>query len=160
VATLPIRRALVRLDDTPTGMALIWLDGNGRNAIAVVPGANARLRPDHLNGVQAPGPEDVVLVSLEIPLATAVAAAQWARGGGARLVVDPAPAPDRLPEVLWQADALVPNRGEAERLQLPMLVDMMIEREANAAMGVSIDAIVEYEPVPDLEVAAAIAPGS
>lgn len=56
--------------------------------------------------------------------------------------------------------ALAWARGEAERLQLPVLVEVMIEREANAAMGASIDAIVEYEPVPDLEAAAAIAPAS
>ena len=38
---------------------------------------------------------------------------------------------------------------------MPVLVEVMVEREANAAMGKAIDAIVEFEPVPDAaEVAA------
>ena len=38
---------------------------------------------------------------------------------------------------------------------VPVLVEVMVEREANAAMGKSIDAIVEFEPVPEAaEVAA------
>ena len=32
---------------------------------------------------------------------------------------------------------------------MPVLVEVMVEREANAAMGKAIDAIVEFEPVPD-----------
>jgi tartronate-semialdehyde synthase len=31
-----------------------------------------------------------------------------------------------------------------------VLVEIMVEREANAAMGPSLDAITEFEPVPDL----------
>jgi tartronate-semialdehyde synthase len=30
-----------------------------------------------------------------------------------------------------------------------VLVEVMVEREANAAMGKSIDAIVEFEPAPE-----------
>lgn len=51
------------------------------------------------------------------------------------------------------AGALDWARTEAGRLQLPTLVEVMIEREANAAMGTSIDNIVEYDPVPNLEMA-------
>ena len=31
-----------------------------------------------------------------------------------------------------------------------MLVEVMVEREANAAMGPSLDAIKEFEPLPEL----------
>lgn len=39
-------------------------------------------------------------------------------------------------------------RREASSKQLPVLVEVMIERDGNAAMGTSIDAIVEYEGMP------------
>ncbi|MBC6463276.1 glyoxylate carboligase [Actinomadura sp. HBU206391] len=39
---------------------------------------------------------------------------------------------------------------ESERSRLPVLVEVMVEREANAAMGPSLDAIKEFEPVPEL----------
>jgi tartronate-semialdehyde synthase len=48
------------------------------------------------------------------------------------------------------ADALSWAALESESAQLPVLVEVMVEREANAAMGPSLDAITEYEPVPDL----------
>ncbi|MEC3980462.1 glyoxylate carboligase [Amycolatopsis sp. H20-H5] len=39
-------------------------------------------------------------------------------------------------------------RKEAERTNRPVLVEIMIEREANAAMGPALDSVVEFEPVP------------
>jgi len=48
------------------------------------------------------------------------------------------------------ADALRWATLEAEAAQLPVLVEIMVEREANAAMGPSLNNIKEFEPVPDL----------
>jgi tartronate-semialdehyde synthase len=44
--------------------------------------------------------------------------------------------------------------AESERLSLPVLVEVMVEREANAAMGPSLDKVKEFEPVPELAPAA------
>ncbi len=38
-------------------------------------------------------------------------------------------------------------RKEAERTSRPVLVEIMIEREANAAMGKALDSVVEFEPI-------------
>jgi tartronate-semialdehyde synthase len=48
------------------------------------------------------------------------------------------------------ADALAWASLESEAQQLPVLVEVMVEREANAAMGLSLNAINEFEPAPDL----------
>jgi tartronate-semialdehyde synthase len=48
------------------------------------------------------------------------------------------------------ADALAWASAEAERERLPVLVEVMVEREANAAMGPSLEAIKEFEPLPEL----------
>lgn len=48
------------------------------------------------------------------------------------------------------AEALSWAALESEAAQLPVLVEVMVEREANAAMGPSLDAITEFEPAPDL----------
>lgn len=47
-------------------------------------------------------------------------------------------------------DALAWAVRESERLRRPALVEVMIEREADAAMGPSLDKIREFEPVEDL----------
>ncbi|MCU1687487.1 MAG: gcl [Amycolatopsis sp.] len=39
-------------------------------------------------------------------------------------------------------------RKEADRTSRPVLVEIMIEREANAAMGKALDSVVEFEPAP------------
>lgn len=39
-------------------------------------------------------------------------------------------------------------RKEADRTSRPVLVEIMIEREANAAMGTALDNVVEFEPAP------------
>ena len=48
------------------------------------------------------------------------------------------------------ADALSWAALESAAAQLPVLVEVMVEREANAAMGPALDAIIEFEPVRDL----------
>ncbi|GAA1636602.1 glyoxylate carboligase [Nonomuraea maheshkhaliensis] len=47
-------------------------------------------------------------------------------------------------------DALAWASAEAARERLPVLVEVMVEREANAAMGPSLEAIKEFEPLPEL----------
>lgn len=40
-------------------------------------------------------------------------------------------------------------RKEAERISRPVLVEIMVDREANASMGTAINAINEFEPLPE-----------
>ncbi|MFI6389755.1 thiamine pyrophosphate-dependent enzyme [Nonomuraea sp. NPDC050540] len=47
-------------------------------------------------------------------------------------------------------DALAWASAEAAHKRLPVLVEVMVEREANAAMGPALDAIKEFEPLPEL----------
>ncbi|MFB4277747.1 glyoxylate carboligase [Nonomuraea sp. MTCD27] len=47
-------------------------------------------------------------------------------------------------------DALAWASAEAARERLPVLVEVMVEREANAAMGPSLESIKEFEPLPEL----------
>jgi ribokinase len=57
------------------------------------------------------------LLQLEIPLETVMAAAGAAKRAGARVILDPAPAPPALPPELFQTlDVLTPNETEAAQL--------------------------------------------
>ncbi len=102
-------------ENTPTGVAVIVVDGNGENSIVVASGANYRLTPDDI----FPRSElfdraDVVLLQLELPLPTVRAAAGLARRHGCKIVLDPAPAPACMPDDLCEVDVLSPNVSEAE----------------------------------------------
>lgn len=106
--------------DTPnceSGIALISVDDAGENSIIVVPGANGRLTLADVAASEAAFRDaQVLLVQLEVPLETIVAAVQMARKHGLLVIVDPAPAVDTLPADLLAADVICPNETEATRL--------------------------------------------
>jgi ribokinase len=99
----------------PTGVALILVDRQGENVIAVAPGANAGVTASIVGSALARlsiGPGDVVLVGHEIPTPTVLAALRSARHAGARTVLNPAPAAGIHRSVFGLVDILVPNRVE------------------------------------------------
>lgn len=102
---------LLDTDAAPSGIALITVGADGDNAIVVSPGANHHLRPADLEESAPLKSASIVLLQLEIPLETNIAAARHADGF---VVLDPAPAPkDGLPtELLCEVDLLVPNETE------------------------------------------------
>ncbi|MEO5964043.1 MAG: ribokinase, partial [Candidatus Limnocylindrales bacterium] len=110
---------LVTLDHTATGVALILVDAKAENEIAVAPGANAGLTAAHVRqalGRLNPHAGDVVIVTHEIPTAAAREALRIGREGGARTVLNPAPADGIDRTMLSLADVVTPNRGELARL--------------------------------------------
>ncbi|QWF82916.1 glyoxylate carboligase [Amycolatopsis sp. CA-230715] len=54
----------------------------------------------------------------------------------------------RVTEAADIAESLAWARKEAGRTSRPVLVEVMIEREGNAAMGTALDNVLEFEPVP------------
>lgn len=101
----------------PSGVAAILLDARGNNRIIVFPGANGCLLPDDLierwNEVV---PVDVVVLQLEIPLATVVKAVELCRTAGIPVILNPAPARSLDRGLLSAVTVLTPNETEAEFL--------------------------------------------
>ncbi|MGH6691811.1 MAG: ribokinase [Gammaproteobacteria bacterium] len=118
-----------------TGTALIVVDAEGRNQIAVAPGANRRLDVDTVAKHRA-GFEwaDVVVCQLETPLPTVRWALQEARRCGATTILNPAPVPE-TPIDFWPlVDYLTPNEGEAARLSGVPVSDRASAAEAARAL--------------------------
>jgi ribokinase len=101
----------VRTVEAPTGRALIVVDGHAENSIVVVPGANALVLPP----LDLP-PSAVVLCQLEVPIESVGAAFEAGRAGGARTILNPAPATGLPAELLSACDVIVPNEHEVELL--------------------------------------------
>jgi ribokinase len=102
-----------------TGLAIIGVDAQGRNAITVIPGANMCLGAQELReGLRALERAKVLMLQLEIPVAACLEAARAARERGVIVVLDPAPAPSApLPDALYPLiDVITPNETEAEAL--------------------------------------------
>jgi ribokinase len=102
---------------TPSGVALIVVGPGGQNIIAVAPGANRNLTPADVAAAQpAIAQARVMVLQLEIPIHTVLAAALAAREAGLIVVLNPAPA-EALPAALYEVvDILTPNEHEAAQL--------------------------------------------
>ena len=102
---------------TATGVALIAVDAEGRNQIAVASGANARVDAAMVtrrrDGASAPATS--CLLGFEVPDEAVVAGARAAAAAGARAILNPAPARD-LPDGACDGLLLTPNGLEAAAL--------------------------------------------
>lgn len=104
--------------DRPSGVALIAVDDTSENHIIVIPGANGAVGSADLDQLQGALSEaELLLLQLEVPLESVVIAAQQAQTAGCTVILDPAPAPDSLPDELYRAiDIITPNQAEATQL--------------------------------------------
>ena len=123
----------------PTGSATIPVeDGSGENLIVVVPGANEALTPEDVD-VEPVHRAEVLLLQLEVPLATVLAAATAA---GGTVVLTPAP-PRALPdELLARVDVLVPNEHELVQLAGEAPAERSPAELAGLARGLGVRAAV------------------
>jgi len=116
--------------DVSTGIALISVEVNGQNSIVVVPGANARLLPEHVRHVDFQ-PNDVALTQFEVPLATVEAFLSKAQAAGATTLLNPAPALACSREILEATDILILNE-----LELAFFLDRTpMELDSEAALA-------------------------
>jgi ribokinase len=99
----------------PSGAALITVDRGGQNAIVVSPGANAKLTPEALADDLLQGVA-LVMMQLEIPLATVEALAGQAQASGVAVLLNPAPVQPLSDELLRCVRYLVVNESEAALL--------------------------------------------
>jgi ribokinase len=112
-----VRAGHVKTGVKATMVGFILLEPGGENRIAVAAGALGELSPEDVEGFATVIREaDLCLVSLEIPVQTAVAALRAARAAGTVTLLNPAPA-SPLPEEAWGLiDLLTPNISEARIL--------------------------------------------
>jgi ribokinase len=99
----------------PTGAATIWVDAGGENSIVVASGANLDARAAQVPDT-ALGPDTLVSLQMEVPVAENWAIIERAKAAGARVLLNMAPA-GMVPEtVLRSIDFLVANEIEAPML--------------------------------------------
>ncbi len=127
--------------DTPSGVALIMVDGAGQNSISVALGANNTLTvEDVMPALEQVESGDIVLLQLEIPMETVDACVAVAAAKGARVVLNPAPAAVVSEHTLSKLYLITPNQTEAQTLTG---VDVTDEATAQLAAQVLVSHGVE-----------------
>jgi ribokinase len=104
----------------PSGAAVIVVDGAAENTIVVAPGANAHLSMAAPAARSAIARADVVLLQLEIPIETALAAARIGRDAGAVVIVNASPSRSDAGNLAEAVDVVVVNEAEAREWRWPV----------------------------------------
>lgn len=113
---------LARVEDAPTGTALITVNSSSENTIVVISGANQRIAVEDVADVPI-GAEDVIVSQFEVPQPTLKALFQRAQTAGAKTVLNPAPASEFAEGLLPLIDYLIVNETELAYLAGSPLTD-------------------------------------
>lgn len=131
-------------DKAASGVALIFVDKKGENSIAVASGANYELMPEHI--IQA---EDsiksaqILVMQLETPIETVMAAAELASKHGVKVILNPAPAQTLSDELLQNISILTPNESETELLTgIKVDDENSAEKAAGILLGKGLEAVL------------------
>ncbi|XES84270.1 ribokinase [Franconibacter pulveris] len=105
------------IEGESTGVALIFVNGEGENVIAIHAGANASLTPALVEAQhERIAKASALLMQLESPVESVLAAARIAQQNHTRVILNPAPARRLSDELLALVDIITPNETEAEKL--------------------------------------------
>jgi ribokinase len=118
-----------RSKEQPTGTAVIYVNNEGNNSIVVIQGANKCCDIEYLKKNDFLFEKcDYVMLQMEIPYDAVFYAIKRAKELGKTVILNPAPAPDKLPDDIWdKIDYLTPNETELMKL--------------SGCQGISIDAV-------------------
>lgn len=101
----------------PSGVALINVDAHGENCITVASGANGSLSTADIdNASMLFERENIILIQLEIPLASVWYAIEKAAKAGMKVILNPAPAAQIPDHIYPHLFAITPNETEIELL--------------------------------------------
>lgn len=103
--------------DTPTGVAHIWVDGNGENRIIIIPGANHEIEiAKTVVAIDSIKDLSVVVAQCEIKQEVTLAAFKAAKARGCTTILNPAPFQEISKELLAMCDWIIPNETEFREL--------------------------------------------
>ena len=112
----------VERSKTPTGVAHIWVDGDGENRIIIIPGANHEIEIEKaVDAVNSIKDLSIVVAQCEIIQEVTLNAFRAAKARGCTTILNPAPYQEISPELLELCDWIIPNETEFRELsgQLP-----------------------------------------
>lgn len=116
-----------------TGVALIFVNAEGENVIGIHAGANAALSVSQVEAEKERiASAQALLMQLESPLESVMAAAKIAHQHQTTVVLNPAPARELSDELLALVDVITPNETEAEKL-----TGIRVESDDDAAKAAS-----------------------
>lgn len=127
-----------------SGVALILVDSKGENQIVVAPGANNTLTEQDIRSAENEIAEaEFILMQLETPVPTILAAAKLASQHKRKAVLNPAPATQLPAELFRHLFLITPNESEAEILTGIKVEDHLTARKAaDKLLGFGVENVI------------------
>lgn len=120
-------------EDAPSGVALIMVEEEGENCIAVAPGANAKLLTSDIKMVKNICESEIILMQLEIPMETIIDIVKIAKSNNQKVILNPAPAQKLDDELLYGLFIISPNETEAS-----LLTGITVKDEVTASQAATV----------------------
>jgi ribokinase len=103
------------VDNTPSGVAMIWVDEKGENSIVIISGANEMLSSNYIHEIEKEILEaDLIMLQMEIPYDTVRTVCEIACEHNKQILLNVAPARKLDADILKKTHILVVNETEAE----------------------------------------------
>lgn len=102
-------------DNTPSGVAMIWVDEKGENSIVIISGANEMLSSEYIHKIEKEILEaDLIVLQMEIPYETVRTVCEIAYEHNKQILLNVAPARKLDADIIKKIHILVVNETEAE----------------------------------------------
>jgi ribokinase len=126
-----------------SGTAIIVVDESGENSIIITPGANNKLKPTYLSGIENIIKEaDILVLQMEIPYETVKEACALAKKNQTQVILNVAPAMPIDKELLSNVDILVVNETEAETISGEKIEKIGEEGVVNSLIDMGVNTVV------------------
>lgn len=103
------------VEDSPSGIAMIWVDEKGENSIVIISGANEMLSPGYIHKIEKEILEaDLIVLQMEIPYDTVKTVCDIACENNKQILLNVAPARKLDADIIKKTHILVVNETEAE----------------------------------------------
>jgi ribokinase len=107
----------LKVEDAPTGTAMILVNDEGENVIVITPGANHRLSPSYVSNLSTEiSKASMVMLQMEIPFDTVRKVCEIARQHNTPVLLNVAPARKIDTDLIALVDILVVNETEIETI--------------------------------------------
>jgi ribokinase len=121
--------------ELPSGVALITVDSSGENSIVVAPGSNGNLKEEDIPvKIFESKKYEILMLQLEIPMATVEYSALKASENGMKVILNPAPACDLSDTLLRNTWLITPNETEAGMISGVSITDIQSAERASVVI--------------------------
>lgn len=135
---------VLKVKDTTSGVAPIFVDEKARNSILIVKGANNNLKPEDVETASVDINRcDIIIIQLEIPLETVYYAIEFGNKNNIPVILNPAPATKLDYNYVTKTSILVPNETELELITgMPVKNLAEIEKAAKSIIDKGVKIVI------------------